>query len=103
MAVIVKILGKAAVSHALIATLALVALITAQVVVLNHELALDSHTPDSVCEFCVAGAGLAGANVSDTSGAVLVSVSLRIPDAVHRVYSNVPLRHRFARAPPTAS
>lgn len=98
-----KIIRKAVVSHALIATLALVALIAAQVVALNHELARDSHTPDNVCEFCVAGAGLAGANVSDTKEALLLSVSLRIPDAVHRVHSNVPLRYHFARATPTVS
>ena len=98
-----NILKKAAASRALIATLAAVALIAAQVVVLNHDLAPDSHTPDSVCEFCVAGAGLAGANVSDAKAPVLVSVSLRIPAAVHRVHSNVPQRYHFARAPPTAS
>ena len=98
-----KILKKAAVSPALLATLAAVALIAAQVVVLNHDLSPESHTPDSVCEFCVAGAGLADANVSDTRVAVLVSVSLRIPDAVLRVHSNVPERYHFARAPPTAS
>ncbi len=98
-----KMLKKAVVSRASVATLAMLALIAAQVAVLNHELAPDSHTPDSVCEFCVAGAGLAGANVSDTTAAVLVSVSLRIPDAINRVHSNVPLRHHFARAPPTAS
>lgn len=98
-----KILKKAAVTRAFVTTLAAVALIAAQVVVLNHDLAPDSHTPDSVCEFCVAGAGLAGANVSDARAPVLLSVSLRIPDAVHRVHSNVPLRYHFARAPPTAS
>ena len=98
-----NILKKAAASRALIATLAAVALIAAQVVVLNHDLAPDSHTPDSVCEFCVAGAGLAGANVGDTKAPVLVSVSLRIPATVHRVHSNVPQRYHFARAPPTAS
>ena len=94
---------EAGASRALTATLAVVALIAAQVVVLNHELVPDRHTPDSVCELCVAGAGLAGANVSDAKAPVLVSVSLRIPDAVHRVHSNVPQRYHFARAPPTAS
>ncbi len=98
-----KILNKAAVPRALFTTLAAVALIAAQVVVLNHDLSPESHTPDSVCEFCIAGAGLAGANVSDSTSPVLVSVSLRIPAAVHRVHSNVPQRFHFARAPPTAS
>ena len=97
-----KILREIADSRAFVTTLAAVALIAAQVVVINHDLA-DNHTPDSVCEFCVAGAGLAGANVSDVKAPVLVSVSLRIPDAVHRVHSNVPLRYHFARAPPTAA
>ena len=96
-----KIVKKAIVSGALIATLAAVTLIAAQVVVLNHDPAPDSHAPDSVCEFCVAGAGLASANVSGTKAPVLVSVSLRIPEAVHRVHTNIRLRYHFARAPPT--
>ncbi len=98
-----KILKKILGSRAFVTTFAVAALIAAQVVVINHDLAPENHTPDSVCEFCVAGAGLAGANVSDTKVAVLVSVSLRIPDAVLRVHSNVPERYHFARAPPTAS
>ena len=98
-----KILKKAAASKAVLTALAAVALVAAQVAVLNHDLAPDSHTPDSVCEFCVAGAGLAGANVGDAKAPVLVSVSLRIPVAVHRVHSNVPPRYHFARAPPAAS
>ena len=84
-------------------TFAAVALIAAQVVVINHDLAPENHAPDSFCEFCVAGAGLAGANVGDTEAPMIVSVSLRIPDAVQGVHSNAPLRYRFARAPPTAS
>ncbi|MCY4499514.1 MAG: hypothetical protein OXC14_19800 [Rhodospirillaceae bacterium] len=91
------------VAHALIATLALAALIAAQVVMLNHEPAPESHTPDSVCEFCVAGAGLAGANVGDTKAPVPLSVSLLTYNAVHRVPTNSPLQLHFARAPPTAS
>ena len=98
-----KIFRKIAGSRALVTTFAAVALIAAQVVVINHDLAPENHTPDSVCEFCVAGAGLAGASVSDTAAPVIVSVSLRIPDAVQRVHSNDPLRYNFARAPPTAS
>lgn len=82
---------------------AAVALIAAQVVVINHDLAPENHTPDSFCEFCVAGAGLAGANVGDTEAPVIVSASLRIPDAAQRVHTNVSLRYHFARAPPTAS
>ena len=83
--------------------LAAVALVAAQMVVLNHDLAPDSHKPDSVCELCVAGAGLADANVGETTGAVLANVALRIPDAARDVQSNVTLRYHFARAPPTAS
>ena len=98
-----KILRKIAGSRAFVTTLAAVALIAAQVAVINHDLAPENHTPDSVCEFCVAGAGLAGANVSEATDAVLVSISLRIPDAVHDVRSNVSLRYHFARAPPTAT
>lgn len=98
-----KILRKIARSRAFVTMLAAVALIAAQVAVINHDLEPENHTPDSVCEFCVAGAGLAGANVSDTETPVLVSVSLRIPNDFFRVHSNVPLRHHFARAPPTAS
>lgn len=97
-----KILRKIAGSRAFVTTLAAVALIAAQIVVINHDLA-DGHTPDSVCEFCVAGAGLEDANVGETEAPVLVSVSLRIPDDVFRVPSNVPLRYHFARAPPTAT
>ena len=98
-----KIFRKIAGSKAFVPTFAAVALIAAQVVVINHELAPENHTPDSVCEFCVAGASLAGANAGDTKAPVILSVSLRIPDAVQRVHSNVPLRYHFARAPPTAS
>ena len=98
-----KTVKKTIASRALIATFVAVTLIAAQVVVLNHDLSPASHAPDSVCEFCVAGAGLASANVSDTRAPVLVSVSLRIPEAVHRVHSNAPLRYHFARAPPTVS
>ena len=97
-----KIFRKIVVSRAIVTTLAGVALIAAQVAVINHDLA-DSHTPDSVCEFCVAGAGLADANVGETTGAVLANVALRIPDAARDVQSNVTLRYHFARAPPTAS
>ena len=97
-----KILRKIAGSRAFVTMLAAVALIAAQVAVINHDLA-DSHTPDSVCEFCVAGAGLADANVGETAGAVLANDAPRIPDAAHDVQSNVPLRYHFARAPPTAS
>ena len=98
-----KIFSKIAGSRTLVATLAAVALIAAQVAVINHDLAPENHTPDSICEFCVAGAGLAGSNVSDAKAPVIVSVSLRIPDAVQGVHYNAPLRHHFARAPPTAS
>lgn len=97
-----KIFRNIAGSTALVTTFAAVALIAAQVVVINHDLAPDNHTPDSVCEFCVAGAGLAGANVGNAAAPVIVSVSLRIPDAVQRVHSSVPLRYHFARAPPPA-
>ena len=98
-----KIFRKTAGSRALVTTFAAVALIAAQVVVINHDLAPENHTPDSVCEFCVAGAGLAGANVGDARAPVILSVSLRIPDPVQRVHSNAPLRYHSARAPPTAS
>jgi len=98
-----KIFRKIAGSRAFVTTFAAVALIAAQVVVINHDLAPENHTPDNFCEFCVAGAGLAGANVGDTEEPVIVSASLRIPDAVQGVRSNVPPRYHFARAPPTAS
>ena len=98
-----KIFRKIAGSRTFVTTFAAVALVAAQVVVINHDLSPENHTPDSFCEFCVAGAGLAGANVGDAKAPVIVSVSLRIPDAVQRVHSNVPLRYHFARAPPTAS
>ena len=98
-----NIFRKIAGSRACVPTFAAVALIAAQVVVINHELAPENHTPDSICEFCVAGAGLAGANVGDAEAPVIVSVSLSIPGAVHGVHSNAPQRHHFARAPPTAS
>ena len=98
-----KIVRQIAGSTAFVTALVVAALIAAQLVVINHDLAPDNHTPDSVCEFCVAGAGLAGANVGGAQAPVLVSVSLRIPDALHRVHSNAPPRYHFARAPPTAS
>ena len=68
------------VAHALIATLAFAALIAAQEVILNHELAPEGHTPDSVCETC-----FAGADVGDTKAPVRLSVSLRTYNAVDRV------------------
>lgn len=98
-----NIFRKIAGFRAFVPTFAVVALIAAQVVVINHDLAPENHTPDSVCEFCVAGAGLAGANASDARAPVILSVSLRIPDAIQHVHSNDPLRYHLARAPPTAS
>ena len=98
-----KIFRKIAGTGAFVPTFAAVALIAAQVVVINHDLASENHAPESFCEFCVAGAGLAGANFSDAKAPVIVGVSLRIPDAVQRVHSNAPLRYHFARAPPAAS
>lgn len=98
-----KIFRKIAASRPFVTTFAAVALIAAQVVVINHDLAPENHTPDSICEFCVSGAGLDGANVGDTEAPVIASASLGIPDAVQRVHSNAPLRHHFARAPPAAS
>ena len=97
-----KMLKKTVVSRASVATLAMLALIAAQVVVLKHELAPDSHTPDSVCEFCVAGAGLAGADVGKLKTLTPTRVSDRVPETMHRVVSASPLRYQFARAPPTA-
>ena len=97
-----KIFWKIADSRAFVTTLAAVALIAAQMIVINHDLA-DSHTQDSACEFCISGAGLADANVGEITAAVLANVALHIPDAVHDVQSNGTLRYHFARAPPTAS
>ena len=97
-----KIFRKIAGSGTVVTTFAAVALIAAQVVVINHDLAPENHTPDSFCEFCVAGAGLAGANVGDSEPPVIVTVPLRIPGAAQGVRSNASPRHHFARAPPTA-
>ena len=96
-------LKKAVVSRASVATLAMLALIAAQVVVLKHELASDSHTPDSVCEFCIAGAGLSAADVGKLKTLTPARVSDRVFETTHRVVSASPLRYQFARAPPTAS
>lgn len=58
-----KVLRKHGASGALIAALAAVALIAAQAAIIGHDLGDDSHASDSVCEFCIAGTSLAGANV----------------------------------------
>ena len=98
-----NILRKIAASRELISTLCAVVLIAAQVVVLNHDLAPESHTPDSFCEFCIAGASLSAADVGKLKTLTPTRVSDRVPETTHRVVSASPLRYHFARAPPTAS
>ncbi len=94
---------KIPIREALISTLAAVMLIAAQVVVVNHDLAPESHAPDGICELCVAGAGLAGASVGNTPAPVFVGVSFRIPDFARTVHANATRRFHFARAPPAHS
>ena len=96
-------LRKHCTSGALITVLAAVALIAAQVAVIGHDLGDDSHAPDSVCEFCIAGASLTGANVGAAKAVVPARVSVRIPHSVFGVPAEDITRHHFARAPPTAS
>jgi len=87
----------------LISTATAMALIAAQLAVLGHDLGTESHAPDSVCEFCIAGAGLADAPVAALSTVVAVTGSVRVPAAAHRADSGAQLRSHFARAPPAVS
>ena len=87
----------------LIGTATAVALIAAQLAVLGHDLGVESHAPDSVCAFCIAGAGLADAPVAAVGTVVAVLGSVRVPAAAHRAGFEGLLRSHFARAPPTAS
>ena len=98
-----KVLRKHGASGALIAALAAVALIAAQAAIIGHDLGDDSHASDSVCEFCIAGTSLAGANVGAAKTVVPARVSVRLPRPVYRVRDEELLRHHFARAPPTAA
>ena len=98
-----KILRKHCASGALTAALAAVTLIAAQVAIVGHDLADDSHALDSVCEFCIAGTSLAGANVGAAETVVPARVSVRLPHSVYRVRAEDLLRNHFARAAPTAA
>lgn len=89
---------------ALVATVCAVLLCAAQLVVLNHDLADEGHAPDTVCEFCIAGAGLAGANVASVKVVVPLTVSVRVPDSgIDRATPDSFPKSHPARAPPTAS
>ena len=87
----------------LIGTVTVVALVAAQLAVLGHDLGAEGHAPDSVCEFCIAGAGLADAPVAALGTVVAVVGSVRVPAAAHRAGFDVQLRSHFARAPPVVS
>ena len=87
----------------LISTATVVALIAAQLAVLGHDLGTESHAPDSVCAFCIAGAGLADAPVAALSAVVAVIGSVGVPAAAHRAGFDGHLRSHFARAPPAVS
>lgn len=90
--------------RALFAAVAAVVLIGAQAIVLGHDLASDAHTPDSVCEYCIAGASLAGANVDAVKADAPRTVSVRVPDsAIDGAAPEAFRNSRFARAPPSAS
>lgn len=89
---------------AFIATVCAVLLCAAQLVVLNHDLADEGHAPDTVCEFCIAGASLASANVAPVKVVVPLTVSLRGPDSgIDRATPVGCPKSHPARAPPTAS
>ena len=80
------------------------ALIAAQSIVLGHDLAGDSHAPDSVCEYCIAGASLAGTSVDAVKAVAPLMVSIRVPDSgIDRARSDAFRGSRFARAPPSVS
>ena len=90
--------------RALFATAAAIALIAAQAIVLGHDIASESHAPDSFCEFCIAGASLSGANVDAVKPVARPTVSVRLPDtSVDRARPDGFRNSRLARAPPTAS
>ena len=99
----IEFAGISGLRGALIATVTAVALFAGQLVVLVHDRSPDSHAPDSVCEFCIAGADLSAADVGKLRTFTPTRVSDRVPETTHRVVSASPLRHHFARAPPTAS
>lgn len=90
--------------RALFAAVAAFALIAAQSIVVGHEIGGDGHTPDSVCEFCIAGASLTDSNLYSVKIVPPVTVSIRVPDSgADRARTNTFPRSRYARAPPSAS
>ena len=94
---------KRGVSTALsMATLALV-LLASQHIAFQHELDLDSHAPDQICEVCITVAGLDGADVGQAQVSMTFADVPRLPDYQPAIRSEALLKHRFARGPPATS
>ena len=80
-----------------------VTLLAAQGIAFQHDLDLDTHAPDQVCEVCITAAVLGGANVGQT----LVDLQPADTSGLKVAILVLPLgglqKGHSARGPPTAS
>ena len=78
-------------------------LVAAQGIAFQHDLDLDTHAPDQICELCITAAVLGAANVGQT----LVDLQPADPTELKVTISVLPLgglqKGHSARGPPTAS
>ena len=82
---------------------AAVTLLAAQGIAFQHDLDLESHAPDQVCELCITVASLSGANVGQTQAILQPADPLELTPIQPELSLERLLRHRPARGPPTAS
>ena len=82
---------------------AAVTLAAAQHVAFQHDLDLESHAPDQVCELCITVAGIGGANVGHTQATLQPADAPELTPIQPELSLERLLRHRPARGPPTAS
>ena len=82
---------------------AAVTLVAAQAIAYQHDLDLENHAPDQVCEVCITAAGLGGANVGHTQAALQPADAPELTPPQPILTLEGLLRHRPARGPPTAS
>ena len=82
---------------------AAVTLLAAQGIAFQHDLDLESHAPDQVCELCITVAGLGGANVGHSQATLQPADPPELTPIQPELSLKSLLRHRPARGPPTAS
>ena len=78
-------------------------LLAAQHIAFQHDLDLDSHAPDQVCEICITVTGLDEADVGEPLIALAVGDSPRLSVDQPTLFSEALLKHRLARGPPSTS